>query len=364
MSTWKLVHLNFGRNVAHFGELGIGLEEANERVRSDTLFSAWMSAYARLFSKAEIESLIEQMQQSVPPFRISSTFIYQVFGDRTVYYLPKPLKLPPGYPNGDDFEFAKTFKKLRYLPASVWQRWYQNSGFDRDTDGHELIQATQGNASGALAEAGTFAYGQAYKIQKHPKVSIDRTTRATNFYHTGVVGYRWEAEENKVKSLSGLYFLVEFPREDQDFEQTFFAVLNFLGGEGLGGERSSGAGQFKQETSEPDPVWTKLSQFGDSHQYCLLSLCWEPKISQSLLSQASYELQERGGWITAPGVDAQRRRRTVQMFTEGSVFSGSPAGQLADVTPVNRRGDRTFTQHHIYRSGIALSLPIRAPDPL
>jgi CRISPR-associated protein Csm4 len=362
MSTRKLVHLNFGRNVAHFGELGIGLEEANERVRSDTLFSAWMSAYARLFSGAEIERLIENMQQPVPLFRISSTFIYQVLGDQTVYYLPKPLKLPAGYPIGDDFEFTKTFKKLRYLPASVWQRWYQSSGFDQASDGQELIEATQAQASGGLAQAGTFAYGQAFKFQKHPKVSIDRTTHATNFYHTGMVGYRWEAEENEVKSLAGLYFLVEFPTKDLDFEQTFFAVLNFLGGEGLGGERSSGAGQFKLKISDLDAVWTKLSQFSDSHQHCLLSLCWEPKISQSLLVQASYELQERGGWITAPGVDAQRRRRTVQMFTEGSVFSGCPAGGLADVTPVNRQGDKTFTQHNIYRSGIALSLPMRGQE--
>ncbi|MFB8790763.1 MAG: hypothetical protein U7123_18385 [Potamolinea sp.] len=48
MSTWKLVRLNFGRSSAHFGEVGIGIEETSERVRSDTLFSAWISAYASL----------------------------------------------------------------------------------------------------------------------------------------------------------------------------------------------------------------------------------------------------------------------------------------------------------------------------
>ena len=48
MSKWKLVKLDFKNNPAHFGELGIGMEETSERVRSDTLFSAWVIAYARL----------------------------------------------------------------------------------------------------------------------------------------------------------------------------------------------------------------------------------------------------------------------------------------------------------------------------
>lgn len=51
MSNWKLIHLNFTKNLAHFGEVGIGLEETQERVKSDTLFSALITSYARLFGK-------------------------------------------------------------------------------------------------------------------------------------------------------------------------------------------------------------------------------------------------------------------------------------------------------------------------
>ncbi|MDJ0506872.1 MAG: type III-A CRISPR-associated RAMP protein Csm4, partial [Nostocales cyanobacterium LE14-WE12] len=59
MSVWKLVKLNFGNNPAHFGEVGIGMEETSDRVRSDTLFSAWITNYARLFRKDAVEELLQ-----------------------------------------------------------------------------------------------------------------------------------------------------------------------------------------------------------------------------------------------------------------------------------------------------------------
>lgn len=353
MSRWKLVRLKFGRGVAHFGELGIGLEETSERVRSDTLFSAWLSAYARLFSGTDVEAIVKTVQQPIPLFRLSSTFIYQQVHGQLTEYLPRPLKFPNNYPSGkDDLAFTKTFKKLRYLPLSVWQRWYQEEGFTA-ADRQELIDATQGRSAGSLTQAGTFDYSKAFQIKKLPKVAIDRTTRATNFYHTGVVSYRCELLNGEIESLSGLYFLVEFPTEDTAFDQTFFAVLDFLGGEGIGGERSSGAGQFKKEVVDLDSDWTKVTRFRDGTQHCLLSLLWQPQITPAMMAQASYELQERGGWITSPTADAQKRRQAVQMFAEGSVLSSVPMGALADVTP------RNFRVHRIYRSGICVSLSVK-----
>ena len=74
---------------------------------------------------------------------------------------------------------------------------------------------------------------------------------------------------------------------------------------------------------------------------------------EGLLENSSYELQERGGWITSSASGRQLRRKAVQMFAEGSVFSVQPQGKLANVTP------EPFKDHNIYRSGISLSLPIK-----
>ena len=69
---------------------------------------------------------------------------------------------------------------------------------------------------------------------------------------------------NEVESLSGLYFLIEFPDQNPSLENDFLAVLNFLGGEGIGGERSSGAGQFKVEVlAELPQIWSDVVKFSE-----------------------------------------------------------------------------------------------------
>ena len=363
MSTWKLIRLKFERNVAHFGELGIGIEETSERLRSDTLFSAWMSSYAKLFGKQAATDLSDQfITQQEPPFRLSSTFIYQKVREKTVYYLPRPLQFPLNYPVGNDLDFTKAYKGLKYLPLEIWQSWYQENGFT-ERDREELKAKTKGQANGVLTEARTFAYSQAFESSKVPKIAIDRATRATNIYYTGVVQYQWQLNGDDVESLSGLYFLVQFPKSNLELENTFFAVLDFLGGEGIGGERSSGAGQFKvdKSTYELTPLWKKVIEFPRTKNYSLISLFWTDESSElsqlGLLTdspKASYELQERGGWIASPCSDGrQLRRQSIRMFTEGSVFSGVPEGKLADVTP------QKFKEHKVYRSGISMSLPIK-----
>lgn len=332
MSEWRLIKLNFGRSPAHFGELGIGIEETSERVRSDSLFSAWVTAYARLFGSDAVEDFLNQfLSQAEPPFRISSTFVYHIQNGQEAFYLPRPRAFPNQYPVGDDMSFAKDYKNLNYLPLGIWKRWYQTrEGFSPEDLNASHIKA----------------YGDTYRINKVPKVAIDRTTRATNFYHTGFVQFKWEENDQ-----SGLYFLLTMPEQDQDLEEKLKATLEFLGEEGIGGERSSGAGRFRAIWQDLPSEWRSLVE-ADGNQHTLISTFWDSPVDDSLLEESSYELQERGGWITSPFSGQQRRRKSIQMFAEGSVFSQRPKGKLANVTPTG------FNTHPIYRSGIALSLPI------
>lgn len=275
MSQWRLVRLNFGQNPVHFGELGIGMEETIERVRSDTLFSAWITAYARLFGKQAVEDLLKGFGET-PLFRLSSTFVYRQMGDRTIDYLPRLIELPPGYPMGDDLTFAKTFKKLAYLPLDVWQRWYQQAGFTPD-DRRDLEEKTNSKAEqagGALWQAGAFSYKEAFREHQVPKVAIDRTTRATNFYSIGFVQFRAEAEQR-----AGLYFLLYFPEPNPQLEADLQAALEFLGEEGLGGERSSGAGRFDMVWLDLADTqlarWRSVVEFDQANSYGLISLFWQ-----------------------------------------------------------------------------------------
>jgi CRISPR-associated protein Csm4 len=345
------------------------METTSERLHSDTLFSAWISSYARLTDRTAVARLLQGFTEGELPFRLSSTFIFRQLNGRTIYYLPHPLKSPPGYRLDDSATLGKAIKKLKFLPLEVWQRWYQGAGFD-EGDRTELLGGKPDTSRESLTELGTFDYSDAFQFQTVPKVSIDRITRATNFYHTGFVQYHWQsnlAEPEGVESLSGQYFLVYFPQKDPELENTFFAVLDFLGGEGIGGERSSGAGQFKidadAKTQELPPQWQSVVDYTGGPYHCLMSLFWQRHLPEALLENASYGLKERGGWITSPVSDGrQLRRKAIQMFTEGSVFSAPPAGNLADVTPENEDGQPKFRDHPIYRSGISLSLPMNVQE--
>lgn len=374
MSEWKLVKLNFGRNYAHFGELGIGIEETGDRVRSDTLFSAWVSTYARLFKKDAVEELLAQFPteknpKHLPLFQLSSTFIYREEGDLTIYYLPRPLQFPIAYPKDNDLDFFKTYKKLNYLPLEVWQRWYQGEGFTK-SDRQELIDKTNKKESdGLLHKYGTFDYSKAYKIGQEPKIAVDRITRATNLYHTGFVKFQWKQNGDEIKSSSGLYFLVYFPEKQEQLAANLYAALYLLGEEGLGGERSSGAGRFEVEWLDLPETWTKvINPTKPLTHYCSIGLFWDndPANLNQLITDTedtAYEIIERGGWISSSPSGRQLRRKMVRMFAEGSVFPKQPAGKLVDVTPdefITREGE--YKYHPIYRCGIGLSLPIKISD--
>jgi CRISPR-associated protein Csm4 len=330
MTVWKLVRLDFQQNSAHFGELGIGLEETNERVRSDTLFSAWITSYARLFGQEAVTKLLDSFQNSYP-FHHSSTFLYCQRDGKYLYYLPKPLYFPKNYPIGKDLDFTKVYKKLRYLPLSVWKRWYQEGAWN-DRDQQELTENPSSN----------FDYGKTHKIHRVPRVAIARLGGETNFYHTGFV---------KFERSAGLYFLLQLT--DMSLERDLQAALHFLGEEGLGGERSSGAGRFKVEWLNLPEEWRSIVEFSGGQYHTLMSLFWDEPRSLGTLDNAYYEIQERGGWVSSPVSGHQLRRKKVRMFGEGSIFSFQPRGKLADVTP-----DGFRKIHPVYRSGISLSFAI------
>jgi CRISPR-associated protein Csm4 len=341
MSLWQLVKLDFENNPVHFGELGIGMEESSERIRSDTLFSAWVSAYARLYPD-RIEGLFDRFLKSeTPSFQVSSTFVYGQKEDSCTYYLPTLLKRPRNYPK-DDLKFAKSFRKLKYVPLSIWQRWYQGNGFTKQDE--DELQTEQGE----LKTAGTFEYSKIFKNQTLPKVAVDRIHHGTNFYQTSFIHFQ----------NGGLYFLFYMPQQDKDLLKQLQAALHFLGDEGIGGERSSGAGRFKPTWSDLDRTWNSIVNpaLAEPH-YALISLFWDaPDICYAQIEPetARYQLQERGGWISARS-GRQLRRQSVRMFVEGSVFPSQPQGKLAIVTPAELQHK---SHHPIYRSGVSLSLPI------
>ena len=73
-------------------------------------------------------------------------------------------------------------------------------------------------------------------------------------------------------------------------------------------------------------------------------------------NKLAYEIVPRRGWSILGVNSQQRKRKSCNMLSEGSVVPEKPVGGLARVTP------DSFQDHDVYRYGFAMSVPIRLPD--
>ena len=355
----------------HFGRQGIGMEEASETLASDSLFAA-LVAQAVLLDPRNLGSdggpaFAQPFVSGTPPFALSSLF--PRLGD--LILLPRPaleLKMVDHLRS----EIGKGFKKLRYLSPKL---------FSAICTGRQIaskpiiMQKGKVWLSQEEAEKLPNPWGKQpkedkepwfarlretpiWEIESLPHVAVDRVSNASAYFEVGRVTYA---------PGSGLALLVRFaePTGQAQFER----LLDLLGESGLGGRRSSGAGAFHGvRGTTPD---LNLGTPG-SRQVLLSRYLPRPDEREALRSkQASYQLVNVGGWLYSTGKPAQRRQR-VRMVAEGSVLDGAKVdgpirGTVVDVRPVYtaekphpqlRSGNGTA--HPVYRSGLALALPI--PD--
>lgn len=321
---YHLVRLTF-YGPAHFGEDGIGQEATHTAVRSDTLYSAIWSVWARHGLHPDIDGLLSRFVGGEPPFRLSSAFLYC----GAEVYLPRPalpaLGLEPG---------SKILKQARLVPVDLFADWVAG----RPLAVQNLERAVK-NQQGACT------------VQVRPRVELDRATHRSELYGVGLVAFVRGGD-----GAAGLWFLVYLA--EPALLQPLRQAVALLGENGLGGERSSGMGAFTAEWAEvtAEPPWRDLLTGGDpGGPHCLLSLCNpDPSELPGLVSGAQYDLVERRGWSQA-GDGLQGYRLAVPMLTEGSVVSRLPRGRVLDVSPP---GWRERAGHAIYRSGLALAVPV------
>jgi len=111
--------------------------------------------------------------------------------------------------------------------------------------------------------------------------------------------------------------------------------------EGLGGERSTGAGKFQsiciQEDNLPMP---------DSYSYFMNLSLVSPKDQQEMNQANFYRLIRRGGRRTAK--DGQLK--LTNMIQEGAVFEQELEGRLIDISPQ--------ANNSYLRNGKAFSIPL------
>lgn len=326
------------RTPLHIGDNRPNYESCERFVHSDTLFSALINTWKLLYPDDLDVFFPESAPASIsfPYFRISSAF---PFAGEELFF-PKPFYSPP-YPQDGDSGDAKTFKKLIWIGKNHLEQWLKGESLKIEDaclspDKHFLF-------SDKIPEY----QPNPVIVQDSPRIRKDRETEQTEIFYYS----RLYFAEN-----AGLYFLATF--QNEEWERKFNAVLNLLGDEGLGGDRTVGNGLF--EVIERKEGFSLILPEKSNH-FLTLSL-YHPKSGEMSknLDNSYYELINRSGWVYS-GRGHSLRRNNVRMFSEGSVFCGS-GNERGDVVKVLDPLPELNLPHAVYRYGQVLSLPISVAE--
>lgn len=336
-----LVPLYF-RNAMRIGaaNAGIGIEESQDFIHSDTLWAALCNYWAILGEVEGIsfDTFLDSFKKGKPIFKISSAF--PMTEDGRTFWLPKPLSVPFSFSHSNEDrqseieQYAKIVKKTRFIASDVFKRWIE---FEAN-NASEVDKNLKGVASGEV----------------RPHNTLDRASMASQIFHSGITYF-----SNSGKNRAGLYFIL---RADDATKRAVEKVLEVIWEVGaIGGDRGTGLGALAEkpiclEAISQGEEWEMLNGIDNSNAFCLLSLCYSTE-NQLYQSALSYQLILRKGWTGSLSVGTQVKRQTISMFSEGSIFGKEPTGQLVDVTPQNT--PKWQGLHPVYRYGYALSVPIR-----
>jgi CRISPR-associated protein Csm4 len=312
---------------------------------SDSLFSALLARKAEWQGAQRLESWVAAYQQGAPPFILSST--YPFAGDVRFFPVPANALRAAGAPSGG----IKDMKRVAYLSEGLFHRVLAGETLAAVFKTATRLQG--GSALADAAEAKKLPAGLAknnnslWVIEQRPRVTLDRASSASAIYQTGEVHFAPEC---------GLWFGVQWLRDEPAEKANLAELLADLAISGLGGDRSAGLGVCQitpsGEIELPDPgegCWISLSRY----------LPRVDEIQALTDRRAAYKLVEVGGWLQSPKSSGQRRR-AARMLAEGAVLGPlgrTPPGEIVDVRP--RYPDVPDPLGHaVYRCGLALAVGI------
>lgn len=318
------------RSFIHLGDREGWLEGSRICISSDTLFSALCHVHLMMYG--EVDSFISAFKEPEPPFLFSSAFPF--WGKDLYFPVPK-----------NQLVRTKDLKKIKFVNLPVLQRLLKGEiledlGDEIETNVEfDVLPRLEGKKTSIRRKERLLPW----EIENVPRVSLNRFNNhpGENFFYFGQVKFADEA---------GLFVLVREIKKD--WQTRIKALFRLLCDEGIGGDRSSGRGLFHQ----PEFAEVDLPEVTGANACYAVSSYFPSEEELDGLAEAFYELEERKGYIFSPA-NRSLRRRSLRLFSEGSVFPGlDRKGTIQDITP------DAFKAHRIYRYGLLMSFPCKLEE--
>ncbi|HSU31097.1 MAG TPA: hypothetical protein VLJ11_07665 [Bryobacteraceae bacterium] len=339
-----------------YGPSDGGHDRVDALYRSDRLYSALTLAMQQLgFLDEWLQSTA---QASAPAVVFSSLFPYQ--GD--TLFVPPPATLWPP-PLGLVTTPSPVFlTKIRWNAA----RFVPLNLVESILAGQRILadQWIPDAESGCLLRRDRPS-SSPYRVITRSRAAVDRLS-GSSVHVDASACVEWEAG-------SGLWTAARFADEAAyaTWNSRLQAAFRLLADTGFGARRTSGWGQTAepefQTGSWPALLFPKLAaasstisaraageSSGDQPSFYWLLSLYSPSSSDAVdWREGSYEASVRGGIVESASAGSGAEKKRVRMITEGSVLSArqEPLGAAVDVAPDG-------FAHPVYRSGLALSLPL------
>lgn len=331
---------------------------------SDTLFGALAWAFQARFGGEAFHGWLGQFAGGEPPALWSSALPALVESGSSLHVLVPVPSRRPGFA-AEMVEDRKLLGRVQYLHLALLP-WFAGAAPASYTRRGRALLPTQlaervQQALHTAAPRGGDALGgrqpaiatPLWDEASRPRVTVDRLSGAASLFTSSSIRFARFPVETFEAGMAVCVLV-----RDETTLVWLDACFEVLSETGIGGERSTGSGQFAWRRVEcPLPL-------SPSPRGPLLSLCWprrdELAVGALRLAEGSgYRLVERMGWIASPAWSGYRSR-AVTMLAEGSFMAPHltpPLGGLADVTP----DPSDATRHPVYRYGYGCFLAENSP---
>lgn len=332
----------------HFGKPAIdnktGLADTSDWLSSDALFSALVNNVAH-YKADKTRDFIDLFEQG--KVRISSLFYCLGNGNRTIYFLPKPVNASIHLPEDTDYSDIKKVKKVRFLSQKVLETYGEDWVKHLDElypVGNAMVLNNECDDEFKREVECLYLKGTATHVNTRPLPSKELgETPQNELFTTAYIQMplykHWR---------TSFYFLIDDEALNDEERKLLNFAINLIRFEGLGGKRNTGYGWVDKVELDPTKnrfEWKLEEKSKKSITLGMLIPCDANEFNRL----TAYDLTQRGG----RKIDSTTTLKMVNMISEGALLEGKDElkGQIADISP----NDNEF----FLRLGSCILLPIK-----